>query len=138
MFGSFLMSLVVAGLIVASMLALWTLLVYKLGPKLVRRHAFGVALLAIALGMFVIPIHSWAAATFGEVKFTHGTGGITNLRIQKDGGVFVYLTLTSAQTTTLRAIWGDNRIASGAESATFTDATDTLPGCAPQLGDLSD
>lgn len=137
MFGSFLFSLVVAGIILASALSLWTLLVYKLGPGFVRRHAYGAALLAIFLVM-VTPMAAHAAATFGQCVFTHGTGGVTNLTCKQRGRVLTYLTLTSAQTTSLRGIWGDVRTANGAASATFSDGTDTFPGCAPELGDLTD
>lgn len=137
MFGSFLMYLVVAGIILASALAIWTLLVYKLGPGFIRRHSYGAALLAIFLVM-VTPMAAHAAATFGECVFTHGTGGKTNLTCKQRGRVLIYMVLTSAQTSTLRGIWGDVKTASGAASATFTDGTDTFPGCAPELGDMTD
>lgn len=100
-----------------------------------------VPVMLVILAMVTLPMLAHAANTYtvGELTFTYFDSGVTNIRVQKDGGVFVYITLTSAQTTSMRSIYGTPSTASGGSAGTEPiDGTDTLPGCAPQLGDLTD
>lgn len=99
--------------------------------------------LAAVFALVVMPVIAHAAntVTFGQATFTYFDSGRTNLTIlSPDGGkVLCYLTLTSAQTTSMRAIYGTPSTASGGSTGTEPkDGTATLPGCAPNYGDLTD
>ena len=82
-------------------------------------------------------------ASFGDFDVNYFTNGKTEISIVKGGQVHFYLVLTSAQTTTLRAVYETAAtipLASGGQTAGANDAVDgttTLPS-RPSLGDLSD
>lgn len=124
--------------------AIWTGWVLLRGPRYIRRNAgLGVAALIAVLTLIGIGRDARAAgtgtATFGQFKIDYFTDGTSLFSIRQHGNVFLYAVLTSAQTTTLRKVYSSTPdIASGGQAPSAIDGTDTLPSCAPHLGDLTD
>lgn len=102
-------------------------------------------ILAVVALFCAVPIVASAAgtgvATFGDVTVNYFTNGKTEIYIRKGPKVYLYATLTSAETTTLREVYTSTPAeADGGQTAGTGDAVDgtvTLPN-EPMLGDLTD
>lgn len=76
--------------------------------------------------------------SWGDFYVCFNSAGLTEFKVKKNSQVYFYAVLTSAQTTELRGVFGDTKIATGGTTCTgIKDGTNTFPQ-KPTLGDMTD